>query len=363
MPPVPKPLLAPDGSLSPDGAVYLLISLTKRCNMRCPDCYFSLMPGGFFQNQDISLDRGKRIIDFYAGEGVRQAVANAEGEVLLHPHLRDILAHIRSKGLARKPWLATNGILLAPHAEFLLDHTCEILVSVDGPDAASYNAFRGGKHAGFATVVESLQTLVAAKRTRKGGAEIIINYVTTTDRVRQIPAMIDFAETVGADTIKFSNFHATGKTGRAPLRFDVPAVVETIQQVLSRTDYRVTVMLPHIFGDGRLGRIPLGQRQPPFWCKMLLSIVLGANGDFSPCCRIATDAAWGNFDTTPEKHNAAPLRAFRAAVAGAQTHADLPAVCRECNHLSPKRPVFNRNARSWGVSHRLPPPRLSSHPG
>ena len=330
-----------EGFLDPAHAVYLLVSLTKRCNMRCPGCYLAQQQEDFFKNQDIQLDAAKSIVNFYRQAGIKMAVPNAEGEVLLHEGYSELVAHINGCGFRSKPWLVTNGILLHKHADFVAQQIGEVLISVDGATSESYTNFRGGNAALFNKVTRGVESIVSARRKGMGNPHIFINSVISRDRLQDIPELIRFTEDIGADTIKFSNFHPTSiSTEQRPLYFGDEEVKGLLKDIVSRSKYKVNIMLPQLFGASN----------PPYSCRMLASVVIGSNGDYSPCCRIIPEDKWGNFFTARDKHNSAPLRTFRQEVTSAKNIGALPEICRECSHLSPQRLAFSREHGQWFLS-------------
>lgn len=339
-----------DGVLDPRSAVYLLVSLTKRCNMRCPSCFLALQAENFFQDQQLDFGRMREIVLHYKALGVPQVVPDAEGEVLLHREYGRIVSFINAQGFRHKPWLVTNAILLPRHAEFVVRNVREVLISVDGATAERYNGFRGGNRALFEKVKAGIRAIVRARNRNGGGPEIIINSVVTNDRCEEIPELIRFAEEQGVDTIKFTNFHATGATDRQPLRYRDGSFQRLLERVVRRTDYSVNILLPHVFGRIRLGGVEFGQDRAPFSCRMLRSIVIGSSGDFAPCCRIIPEAKWGNFFISSDKHNNESLRAFRRQFCEATTLEELPAICQECSHLSPRRLMFGTMTKAWHIT-------------
>jgi len=330
-----------EGFLDPAQATYLLVSMTKRCNMRCPGCYLSQQQAGFFKNQDIQLDAAKSIVNFYRQAGIKMAVPNAEGEVLLHEGYSELVAHINGSGFRSKPWLVTNGILLHRHADFIARHVGEVLISVDGATSESYTDFRGGNASLFNKVRRGIEAIISARRRGSGHPHILINSVISRERLRDMPEMIRFTEEIGADTIKFSNFHPTGDSeNHRPLYFGDDEAAATLNDIAGRRDYKVNIMLPHLFGNS----------SPPYSCRMLASVVIGSNGDYAPCCRIIPEAKWGNFFSAREKHNNDALRNFRREVTSANNVTELPKICRECAHLSPRRMAFDRARGQWFLS-------------
>lgn len=334
----PHPV-ASDGSLAVEQATYLLLSLTKRCNMRCPNCFLALQQEDFFQNHDIDLSLASRILADYRHQGMRQLVVDAEGEVTLHKDFPELLALISRLRPPHPPWVVTNGLQAHRHLNTLLLHTGEILVSVDGPDAESYNAFRGGNRATFDQVIGNIRQLVALKGDT--GPYLIINCVISRDRLQLIPPMIELASDLGVDCIKFTNLHVTGEGAQgSPLMEDDPEVIRLLEQVVARTDYPLIVLLPALFGT----------RSGPFLCRMLASVVIGAEGFFSPCCRIIPEQRWGRYGEGQGDHNNRRLRRFRRKLFNATRLQQVPGICRQCSLLSPRRLAFSPQQRRWGYS-------------
>jgi radical SAM protein with 4Fe4S-binding SPASM domain len=326
------------GRLEPSLATYLLLSVTKRCNLRCTGCYFLQQQEAFFQNSELPLEQAKEIVDYYHLLGVPQVVPDAEGEALLYRDYPALLSYISSKGFKYKPWLVTNGTLLKRNIDLIFASIREILISVDGHDASSYNAFRGGNHALFDKVIGGVEALVARGRGQRIRPVIILNHVTTRDRLDELRKMIVLAERLGVDAIKFSNFHSIGEEmDYRPLYLTDSEVMREIEHIVSRCDYRVGILLPNLFG----------RQQPPFSCRMLASVVIGANGDFAPCCRIMPEGRWGNFFSSGLRHNNEALCQFRKQVLHAKSVAELPMECRECSHLSPVRGVYQPHLQQW----------------
>jgi radical SAM protein with 4Fe4S-binding SPASM domain len=326
------------GNLDPAAAVYLMLSMTKRCNMRCPGCYYLQQDENFFKNQDIGLEDAKEIVRHYRAAGVKQAIPNAEGDVLLHPEYRSLVGYINSLGFNLRPWLVTNGIRLPEVAEFVVRNMGEVLVSVDGSTHEKYTAHRGGNEALFRKVMAGIRSVVNAAKGCSPRPEIIINCVMTADRCDDMPEMIHLAEELGVDTIKFTNYHVTGEgLQKTPLSAGDPKIDAVLRGIVSRKDYVVSILLPTLYGN----------TQAPFACKMLASINVGSNGDFAPCCRMMPESKWGNYFTSPAKHNNDALKEFRLSVINAASHDQLPVICRKCSHLSPKRLIFVKNRTQW----------------
>lgn len=334
----PNRAIDEQGNLNPAAATYLMLSMTKRCNMRCPGCYYLQQEDDFFKQQDIGLIEAKEIIKYYREKGVRQAIPNAEGDVLLHPEYTALVHYINQLNFMYRPWLVTNGIKLPDVAEFVVQNISEILISIDGSSYQKYTDYRGGNEALFKKVLSGVRSVVDASKRLNPRAAIIINCVMTADRCDDIPDMIRLAENIGADVIKFTNFHVAGETqAMKPVTAGDAETDSILRKVISRSDYRVQILLPSLYTD----------TPPPYQCRMLASIMIGSNGDFAPCCRMVPEAKWGNYFSTPEKHNNEALKKFRLSVLNASSQEQLPRICQKCAHLSPRRLIFHRHKKQW----------------
>jgi MoaA/NifB/PqqE/SkfB family radical SAM enzyme len=329
------------GHLDPAAALYMLLSITKRCNMRCPNCFFIRQDSDFFAPEDIAFNDLINIVEHYRARGIRQIIPYAEGEALLHPQYEDIVTYIL-KTLNVKPWLVTNGAYLADHARFVAGNLCEVLVSIDSPDAAGHAEYRGAATGRlYDAAIRGIEALISLKGELQSSLAVVINCVVTAERCHEIPEMIRLAEELGVSSIRFSNFHLTGGAGSAtPLHIDNQKALAVIREVIRRRDYKINIHLPNL----------LGKAKPPFSCRMLATIFIGVNGDFSPCCRIASAGKWGNYFTDPDKHDNHDLRQFRRTLKTARDITALPEICRNCGYLCQLRPAFSAKTRQWSLS-------------
>lgn len=129
---------------------YLLVHLTRRCNLACRHCYL-----GEAEATDLPLDQARRLFEeFAAGGGLRLLLSG--GEPLLHPRFWEIDALLPEFDL--RVVLLTNGTLIdRDHAGRL--HVHEVQVSLDGMEAA-HDRLRG--HGAFAAALAGLQAARAA---------------------------------------------------------------------------------------------------------------------------------------------------------------------------------------------------------
>lgn len=109
---------------------FVTLKPTLRCNLRCEFCRF-VSNGDVFGKKDwLEIDDWRRIVDEVAP--YRPYVCLTGGEPTLYPHIAELVAHIKSRGLICV--LTTNGTLLEQRAEALAEAPPDVVIlSVDGP--------------------------------------------------------------------------------------------------------------------------------------------------------------------------------------------------------------------------------------
>jgi cyclic pyranopterin phosphate synthase len=153
----------------------LRISVTDRCNFRCPYC----MPRERFHEQYRFLKSGERLnfdeilrlTRLFVDLGVVKLRITG-GEPLLRPGLVDLVGDLTSLAGVEDVALTTNGVLLSQHASALSAAGLKrVTVSLDSLDPAVFTAMSGG----FGSVEDVLDGITAAQRA--GLAPIKLNAV------------------------------------------------------------------------------------------------------------------------------------------------------------------------------------------
>ncbi len=143
----------------------LRISLTDRCNFRCPYC----MPADVFgrdhaflpRREQLSNEELVRVVRVFVGLGVRK-VRITGGEPLLRRDLEEVIAEIASVGLIDDLALTTNGWSLAGRAETLRRAGLQrVTVSLDSLQADVFAAMSGG-NSGIERVLAGIEAAAAA---------------------------------------------------------------------------------------------------------------------------------------------------------------------------------------------------------
>jgi len=147
----------------------LRISVTDRCNFRCPYC----MPRERFHEQyrflksseRLSLDEILRLARLFLDLGVVKLRITG-GEPLLRAGLADLIGDLSSLPGVEDIALTTNGVLLAQQAAALSAAGLQrVTVSLDSLDPQVFAAMSGG----FGTVDDVLAGIGAAQHHASGG--------------------------------------------------------------------------------------------------------------------------------------------------------------------------------------------------
>ena len=162
--------------------------ITRRCNLACKHCraeaHFEPYPG------ELTNAQAKALIDTFPRVG-NTIVIFTGGEPLLRKDVFTLVRHAKSLGL--RPVMATNGTLITPElAREMKDAGIErCSISIDGPDAASHDAFRCVPGS-FDDSMRGIELLKAA------GIEFQINTTVTQNNLGQFKDIFHLAEQIGA---------------------------------------------------------------------------------------------------------------------------------------------------------------------
>jgi sulfatase maturation enzyme AslB (radical SAM superfamily) len=180
------PVVAPR-QLDRDVPVSVCWSPIVRCNLSCPHC---------LDDKSLSaegLPRRREIASIIAGSGVL-GVDISGGEPLLMREVPELVRLLQA-GRRCAVSITTNGWLLARRAAELAGVADAVRVSLDGPDAASHDAWRG--EGSFRRALEGIGAC-----TRLGIAVQIQTVLMASNRHRA-QAMVRLASDAGAGGLTF----------------------------------------------------------------------------------------------------------------------------------------------------------------
>ncbi len=177
----------------------VVLYLTDGCNSRCVTC-------DIWRNPRRNMS--KSLIDDIAGAvaelGVRWVLLSG-GEAMQHPHWPEIARRFRDQGVYTM--LLTNGLLVRKQAEEVIASVDELIVSLDGGNAATYESIRG------ADAFDLLRD--GSRAVRAGGVPVSLRTTIQRANFREIPQIIEVAKAVDVNRVSFltvdvSNQYAFG---------------------------------------------------------------------------------------------------------------------------------------------------------
>lgn len=162
--------------------------VTRSCNLACKHCraeaHLEPYPG------ELDTERAKALIDTFPETG-SPIIIFTGGEPLLRPDIFELVSHANNKGL--RCVMAPNGTLITPENAAKMRETgiqrCSI--SIDGPDAASHDVFRGVEGA-FAGAMRGIQYM------KDAGVEFQINTTVTRNNLPVFKKIFTLAKDLGA---------------------------------------------------------------------------------------------------------------------------------------------------------------------
>jgi MoaA/NifB/PqqE/SkfB family radical SAM enzyme len=115
------------------------------------------------------------------------------GEAMQHPQWSGIAQRFRAEGV--RVLLLTNGLLLRKQIDDVLASVDEVIVSLDGGTAATYEAIRGVD--GFDLILDGI------RQVRAGGLPVTTRTTVQRANFREIPQVIEAAKAADVNSISF----------------------------------------------------------------------------------------------------------------------------------------------------------------
>lgn len=165
----------------------LVLYLTDGCNSRCVTCDIWRNP-----RRNMNMELVEAIAGDLRALSVRWIVLSG-GEAMQHPQWAQIAQRFRSEGA--RVLLLTNGLLIRKQIDDVLASVDEVIVSLDGGTAATYEAIRGID--GFDLILDGIRQVRAA------GIPVTTRTTVQRDNFREIPHIIEAAKSVDVNSISF----------------------------------------------------------------------------------------------------------------------------------------------------------------
>ncbi len=254
--------------------------ITTRCNLSCLHCYVDCQAG-----IDLPTPLILRILDEMVDNGCLQATLSG-GEPLLHPEIRKILTVAAPRV---KLQVLTNGTLIdRDWAAFLAETVSSVQVSIDGSTSTIHDAIRGeGSFERVKRAVECLQEEGLAER-------IILSATIMKQNLRDLPAIIALAESLGIPNVRFLPLR---KFGRAETHWDLVGSELSaghfeafFQYAFDLQESRRCSVDVSCGLSGFLLKVPEDGAGDGSWCPVGKRLVIGVDGDIYPCVLLMRDA-------------------------------------------------------------------------
>jgi len=165
----------------------LILYLTDGCNSRCVTCDIWRNP-----RRNMRADLIDSLVVQVKPLGIRWVVLSG-GEAMQHPDWAGIAQRFRVQGA--RVLLLTNGLLIRKQIDDVIASVDEVIVSLDGGTAATYEAIRGVD--GFDLIMDGIRHVRAA------GIPVTTRTTVQRANFREIPTIIDVCKTADVNHISF----------------------------------------------------------------------------------------------------------------------------------------------------------------
>jgi MoaA/NifB/PqqE/SkfB family radical SAM enzyme len=165
----------------------VVLYLTDGCNSRCVTCDIWRNP-----RRNMQMELVEEIASGFRDLQVRWVLLSG-GEAMQHPQWPEIARRFRAEGVY--VMLLTNGILLRKQLNEVLDSVDEVIVSLDGGTAATYEAIRGVD--AFDLIMDGIREV------RAGGLPVATRTTVQRANYHEIPQIIEAAKAADVNRISF----------------------------------------------------------------------------------------------------------------------------------------------------------------
>lgn len=218
---------------------------TRACNLVCRHCRAEAVPT--CDPAELTSAEARRLLEDVASF-CRPTFIITGGEPLLRPDVLELARYGTSLGL--RVVMSTNGTTLTADTVRAIREAgiLAISVSIDGPDAASHDAFRGVPGA-FAASLEGMRLA------RETGLPFQVNTTVTRHNVDALPRLLELARQVGALTW---DVFLLVPAGRASAEDEIPPA--RYEQVLA---WLLEQSTTGGAGEAPAAGMPAGRGMPP----------------------------------------------------------------------------------------------------
>jgi radical SAM protein with 4Fe4S-binding SPASM domain len=326
------------GPLIPPLPRHLQLEVTSACNLACAMCLVSYRPAVNRAEGAMSMELFRRLVD--GAPGLARLTLQGLGEPLLQPHLFDMVAYAKERGI-QVGFNSNAQLLTRDRADQLVALGLHWLhVSLDGATAETYEGIRA--RSDFSRVERNLRGLQEAKRQADADRPSVqVVFVAMRRNLHELPDLVRLVSSWGVDEVHVQglshDFADTDPAGsyagirefahEESLAHADPAVVAEVFARAREEAQRCEVRL-RLPGKGAPARREPGQ---PGCTWPWDAAYVTSSGTVQPCCMVMGDdrVAMGNLAEADlaDIWSGQAYAEFRAALMS-----DIPpAVCAGCS--------------------------------
>ncbi|MGB7340575.1 MAG: radical SAM protein [Phototrophicaceae bacterium] len=220
----------------------LVLYITDGCNSRCVSCDIWQNP-----RRNMPLALAQSIAETCAELGVRWVLISG-GEAMQHPEWDQIAQLFSAQGV--HVMLLTNGLLLRKQSERVINAVDEVIISLDGGNAATYEALRGVD--AFDLIMDGIDELVAA--------DIPVTTRTTVQQgnFREMSQIIDVGLQHHVNTISFLAIDVSNPIAFGNRDPNLATGALTLSEIddLERSIDQLAITYADAFADGTIAESP-----------------------------------------------------------------------------------------------------------
>lgn len=193
------------------GPRWVFLAHDVTCNLSCPSCRDGIQAADEAQERRFDVIERDVLRPLLDGDGTVQLSVSGQGDPWSSPHYRSILRHLADHDLDVRLDIHTNALLMNEKrwSEYagLDKYRALVNVSIDACTPWVFEIVRRpGK---WEKLLPNLR-FIAAKRARAEFSEFHINTTVQLDNYHELPAFVDLAQTLGADSARMYMVQNTG---------------------------------------------------------------------------------------------------------------------------------------------------------
>lgn len=179
-------------------------NLTKRCNLNCDHCYLDADFRGGFKTDELTTQECFNVIDQIAEVNPNAFLILTGGEPLLRPDIFEIVKYAADRKFMVV--LGTNGTMITRENAVKIKESGAhgVGISIDSMEPEKHNQFRGVSRA-WEQSMEAFDVL------NEVGVDFLIQMSVSDMNYKEIPAVVEFSEKIGAVAFNLYFLVCTGR--------------------------------------------------------------------------------------------------------------------------------------------------------